>query len=233
MKLSDGAIVELLGLAAVPLSHQTLESALDAICLIAARALPQADGASLTSFETGGPKAAAASSDWARDLDEMQYDEREGPCIDAARTGALFRVRDIASETRWPSYMPRASERGAASMMSIPMTVEAKTIGALNIYSREADAFTAEDFAIAEVIAGHATLASQAAAALQRHRDLADQLQTALSSRPTIEQAKGIIMATKGCGPDEAFAVLREQSQHQNIPLRQIAQELVDRQRRS
>ena len=40
-------------------------------------------------------------------------------------------------------------------------------------------------------------------------------------------------MATKGCGPDEAFAVLREQSQHQNIPLRQIAQELVDRQRRS
>ena len=162
----------------------------------------------------------------------MQFVEHEGPCIDAARTGALFRVRDTASENRWPSYMPRAAEAGARSMVSIPMTVEAKTIGALNMYSRAPDSFGPEEVGLAEVIAGHASLAAHVSAALQEHRTLAAQLRDAMASRAAIEQAKGIIMASTGCGPDEAFDRLTQQSQHENRKLREIAEELVRRARR-
>ena len=52
-------------------------------------------------------------------------------------------------------------------------------------------------------------------------------LRDAMESRATIEQAKGIIIASMGCGAEEAFQVLTQQSQHQNRKLRDIAEELV------
>jgi AmiR/NasT family two-component response regulator len=41
-------------------------------------------------------------------------------------------------------------------------------------------------------------------------------------------QAKGIIQARAGCGPDEAFDRLRSISQHRNIKLRDLAKAVVE-----
>jgi hypothetical protein len=58
-------------------------------------------------------------------------------------------------------------------------------------------------------------------------------LRLALESRAVIEQAKGVLMATAGCTADEAFPLLRRQSQHENRKLRDVAEQLVrDQQRR-
>jgi GAF domain-containing protein len=233
MDLPDSASGDLLALAGIALAHDDVHEALDAICRIATRAVVPADGASLTTFTPTGPEATASSDEWAAQLDEMQYEELEGPCLDGGRTGSLFRVRDISAEARWPSYMPRAFALGARSMVSIPMTLESKTIGALNLYSREFDAFDAEAVSLAEIIAGHASLATQVSAALAQHRDLAEQLREAMVSRATIEQAKGIIMATAGCDPDTAFERLTQQSSHENRKVRDIAHDLVRQQRRA
>jgi anti-anti-sigma factor len=56
-------------------------------------------------------------------------------------------------------------------------------------------------------------------------------LKTAMEHRATIEQAKGVIMATMRCGPEEAFALLVTQSQQENRKLWQIAAHLVRVQR--
>jgi hypothetical protein len=48
-----------------------------------------------------------------------------------------------------------------------------------------------------------------------------------LDSMPVIEQAKGILMAQQGCGPDEAFDLLRRASQRFNVPVRVLAARLV------
>lgn len=229
MDLPEEAVQELLSLAGVALSHEEVDNALAEICRIAVRAVRNADGASLTTISTSGPAAVVASDDWAMRLDEVQYVEHEGPCLDAARTGMVFRVRDTVAEVRWPSYMPRASSVGARSMVSLPMTVETKTLGALNIYSKEADAFGATEVSIAEIITGHASLATQVAATLHGQRNVAEQLRTAMASRATIEQAKGIIMAMSRCGPEAAFARLVEQSQHENRKLRDVAEDIVAR----
>src|SRR5262245_46243880 len=124
VELAHGTIGELLALAGVALVHDDLAEAMSEICQIAARSVGNADGAALMTIGRAGPQAVAASSEWAEQLDEMQYVEHEGPCIDAARTGALFRVRDVGSELWWPTYMPRARDVGALSMLSIPMAVE-------------------------------------------------------------------------------------------------------------
>ena len=46
---------------------------------------------------------------------------------------------------------------------------------------------------------------------------------------PVIEQAKGILMAQHGCGPEEAFDLLRQGSQRFNVPVRVLAARLVHR----
>lgn len=229
MSLPEETARELAELSGVPLRQGDLRSALSEICRIAVRALPSADGASLTSFNEGGPGVVGASDEWTVPLDEMQYEQHEGPCLDASRTGLVFRVRDATSEPRWPNYMPLAVDHGVRSSVSVPLHVEGRVMGALNLYSRELDAFSAEDVSLGEIIAGHASLATQVAAAMIRNRDLASQLSEALQSRATIEQAKGIVMATAGCGPDAAFELLVQQSQHENRKLREVCADLVRR----
>jgi ANTAR domain len=52
-------------------------------------------------------------------------------------------------------------------------------------------------------------------------------LRAKLDTMPVIEQAKGIVMAQRGCGPDEAFDLLRLASQHANVKVHVLAEQIV------
>jgi AmiR/NasT family two-component response regulator len=52
-------------------------------------------------------------------------------------------------------------------------------------------------------------------------------LQAKMGSMPVIEQAKGIVMAQQGCGPEEAFELLRRVSQRTNVKLHVLAEQIV------
>jgi response regulator NasT len=54
-----------------------------------------------------------------------------------------------------------------------------------------------------------------------------EQLRRAIASRPVIDQARGILMATYGCTSDEAWHILREASQLSNTKLRAVAEALT------
>lgn len=54
-----------------------------------------------------------------------------------------------------------------------------------------------------------------------------EQLRQAIASRPVIDQARGILMATYGCTSDEAWHILREASQLSNTKLRDVAEALT------
>ena len=226
--MTDEAATALITLTGLVLEQQDLSSTLDEIARVAVRAVGPAAGASVSSYVDGRPTAVAFSDEWSKSLDEMQYEEHEGPCLDCARTGNVFRVRDLAEEPRWPHYAPRAVAHGARSSLSMPMASEGKIIGALNIYSRTPDAFSSEDASVAELVEAHAGLAVQVATAFFGHRDLAEQTRQAMASRATIEQAKGILMAERRCTPDDAFAILVELSQATNRKLRDVASALVE-----
>lgn len=219
-------IHELTALAGVVLAQTDLEKTLEEICRIATRAVPGATGASVTTLNQGRP-GALASDDWALRLDELQFAQHEGPCLDAYRTGNAFRVADLAAESRWPFYAPKAAALGARSMISLPMNAEGMLIGALNLYARTSDAFDADAVSIAAIVAAHAGLASHVAAAFFKHRDLAEQLAAAMDSRATIEQAKGILMGGRGCTAEEAFAILVDLSSRSHRKLREVAEALV------
>jgi hypothetical protein len=65
------------------------------------------------------------------------------------------------------------------------------------------------------------------------HLEAIAHLSTALESRDLIGQAKGVIIATMGCSSDEAFRLLKEQSQHENRKVVDIAAEIVGRAQRT
>ena len=59
--------------------------------------------------------------------------------------------------------------------------------------------------------------------------DLAyERLTAQVRTMPVIEQAKGIVMARAGCGPDQAFDLLRRASQRANLKVYVLAASLVE-----
>jgi GAF domain-containing protein len=225
--LTYDTALELAQLAGLVLSEPDVDAALTRVTQVAVAVVEPCAGASLTMRRAGVPDAPASSDDWALSLDELQFAEQEGPCLNCLREGSVMRVRDLAQDERFPSYGPRAAERGAVSALSLPLAADGRTVGALNLYSRERDAFGREELALGELLAAHAALAVQAAMAYYSSRDLADQMRTAMGSRADIEQAKGVLVARERISPEAAFERLVAMSQAANRKLRDVAADLV------
>jgi GAF domain-containing protein len=226
MSTPEGGL-DLAQLAGMMLTAPHLDAALVEVTRVSTRAVSAADGCSITMRSNGVPTAPAADDDWATELDKLQFVEQEGPCVDCLREGIVIRARDLGSDGRFPSYGPRAAELGAVSALSLPLTADGRTVGALNLYAREPGAFGPSELAFGQLLAAHASLAVQAASAYYSSRDLADQMRQALESRAVIDQAKGIVMARTGADADAAFALLVTQSQQSNRKLREVAEQLV------
>jgi hypothetical protein len=112
-------------------------------------------------------------------------------------------------------------------VLSSPLLVNGAAIGALNLYAVTANAFDAESRAAAAQLT---LLAAAVVTAVMRHYDeatLTDHLRTALSSRSVIDQAIGIIIGMQHCPVQTAFDMLRTVSQNRNVPLREVAADLV------
>jgi hypothetical protein len=185
--------------------------------------------AGLTIRGERGPATVVHTDRMVPEIDQVQYDSDRGPCLDSARTRQVLEIADTRSEHRWPEFAEAARRHGVLSTLSVPVVVADRGLGALNFYERVPGSFTDEGRRLAQLFAGQCAVTSQYWSAANEALNLS----LALSSRATIEQAKGVIMATTGCSADEAFELLREQSQLENRKLRDIAAELVSRQVRS
>ncbi|MGI3782635.1 MAG: ANTAR domain-containing protein [Janthinobacterium lividum] len=153
-------------------------------------------------------------------VDAIQTETAQGPCMDAAYEHQTVRVPDMRHEQRWPQFARRAYEAGAGSMLSFQLYVQGDTMGALNLYNREPDGFDDESEQVGLLFASHAAVAFADAQKM-------DHLDRAVASRDLIGQAKGMLMERYHIDGDGAFRVLARVSQASNRPLREIAEELV------
>jgi GAF domain-containing protein len=163
----------------------------------------------------------AATHKWPIMLDEIQQRHREGPCLTAAWEEKTIHVADLETDNRFPLYRQDALERTPIrSVMAFQMFIAGQTMGALNVYAEEPHAFGQESRDIGLIFAAHSSVAWNSA-----RRD--EQFKRALASRDSIGQAKGMIMERYGVDAVQAFEVLRKMSQDSNVPLVQVATELV------
>ena len=220
------------------LKEETLDSTLDRIAQLAADLLPQADAASITISEAGGPpRTASSTQETVAELDAEQYRLDQGPCLAAMRDGQTFQVESMRSETRWQGFCDAAAAAGIESMLAVPLDADlaagrSGTRGAINFFARASYVFTDPDRSAARLFSAQAGVAAANAAAfadLQAERALLTRrLEDALHSRAVIDQAVGILMERERLGPEEAFQMLRSASQKLNVKLRVIAAEILE-----
>ena len=94
----------------------------------------------------------ASSDEFAMLLGEIHDSRGQGPCLQALRTGERVKVVDLATDDRWGQYRLHALAAGVRSSVSLPLTVNDATIGAVNLYSRARNSFGNKDIRRAEAL---------------------------------------------------------------------------------
>jgi GAF domain-containing protein len=199
-----------------------LDDVLSVITRRAVDVVPNADAAAVSrSAKGGGFETVASTSDLPPRVDEIQYRLKHGPCVDAAREDAVFRLDELSIDRRWPDFGREAAEKhNVHSMLSVRLYLEDDDlIAGLNLYSTKSHAFASADQTNATLLATHGALAVQAA----RHRDKVDNLERALRTSRQIGMAMGILMATHKVTEDQAFGLLRIASQSTHRKLSDLA----------
>jgi GAF domain-containing protein len=209
------------------LAEETLETTHGRVASLACRTLPPCDLASVTMINDGRPSTPVQTDPLAADLDSVQYRSRRGPCLEAYQVGKIVREKISERAERWPEFSTAAEKAGVHSVLAVPLVANDHAIGALNLYSKSPAGYdeAAED--TARLFSQQAAVACANAEVYWRTFSLTEHLREALESRDVIGQAKGILMARRNCTADAAFELLRQASQHHNIKLREIAEQVV------
>lgn len=147
----------------------------------------------------GGSVTAYGSDDDARRL----VASRDGPAFSALRSGEPLVFGD-----------------GCA----MPMRCAGQTVGALAFVADPPDEHLVS---IGQKLADAAATVVVIQREADRNRATVTQLQTALTSRIGIEQAKGMMAGKLGVDVDEAFRILREYARSNNRKLSDLAAEVV------
>lgn len=205
-------------------SESSVEATLQRTVEVARLIVPGCHHAGITVLRRGKPETPAATDAVSAAVDAVQYEAGEGPCLSAILDDNIFRTGDLARETRWPKFSrPAVTRTGVRSVLAYRLFTEDDTLGALNLYSRERNAFDDDSVAIGSILTAHAALAFARA----RERAQIDGLEQAVASNRAIGMAIGILMAIERVGQDEAFDLLRTVSQRTNRKLREIADDVV------
>jgi hypothetical protein len=204
------------GLARPLLAEENTQSVVQRVVDLARQVVPARAEVSITVVRDERATTAAFSGELALHLDETQYGQGYGPCLEAALGGQLIEVTDGRTESRWPEYMPIFLEFGALSSLAVPVPA-AQSAAGLNVFAPVAAAFTDEHRQAVAQLAAYAAVASATAA----------NLRAAMESRAAIEQAKGILIERFKVTPDQAFRLLTAVSMNTNRKVRDLAEQLV------
>ncbi|MEV4645122.1 GAF and ANTAR domain-containing protein [Saccharopolyspora sp. NPDC049357] len=182
--------------------------------------------------EHGDLRLLASSNEQARLLELFQLEtDQRGPCLEAFHTSQPVLVDDLESNgRRWPAFAFEARRQGIRAVHALPLRLRAKTVGALGLFSTEVTSLSEDDQRLGQALADVATIGILQQRALARSETVIEQLQGALNSRVTIEQAKGVLAERGGIDVDAAFALLRDYARERRMRLSDLARSVgVDR----
>ncbi|GGX69309.1 transcriptional regulator [Streptomyces fructofermentans] len=171
----------------------------------------------------------AASDERVRLLELFQLQNQEGPCLDCFHTGTAVSVRDLRDVTaRWPLFAAQAQRSGFTAVQALPMRLRDEVVGALNLFHTAPAPISPAAAPFAQALADVATISVLQQRTTERNTLLNDQLQTALSSRVLIEQAKGKLAERRHTDMEQAFTTLRAYARSHNRRLSDVARAFID-----
>jgi transcriptional regulator with GAF, ATPase, and Fis domain len=175
----------------------------------------------------GQLRVVGASTDQVGLLELFQIQNDEGPCLDSYRTGAIVFDASLDTDSVWPRFAEESVRSGYPSVCAVPLRLKNLTLGCLNLFMAEPVALTDADMLLSRALADVASIAIVQDQATREAAIRQGHLQHALTSRISIEQAKGMIAERAGVDMDEAFTMLRLFARSNNRLLTEVAESIV------
>lgn len=214
-------------MAEVVYAGESFDSVYDALCHAAVELVDGCDHASLMIRKRGQVSTAAASDEIARQVDELEREHAEGPCLDALDDSEPSQhiCADLTSGSQWPELAREIQDRTPVrGMAGFRIRQDGTKVGALNVFSDTPGALSGHSLDQASMLTAFASVAM---AALERGEE-ATTLRRGLESNREIGKAIGLMMAFHKISDVDAFGLLRKASQDMNIKVAEVARQVVE-----
>jgi len=228
--MSDQIVNTLQELAKVLQSQRTLGAALAGIAEAATVSVPGCDAATIAISIAGRPATAAMTARVALELDLVQYDLNDGPCLTSFRTMSTLRVDLLDQEADFPHFAVAAQQRGIRAVLSVPATWGNDVVGTMNIYSRTGP-FDETAVSIAEVLAAQVAIAISRSPEFAAARAVVEEAQRNADDDADINLATGLLMVEQVCSTEQAQGLLREAANHDEETILEIAHRIIEQHR--
>lgn len=212
--------------------HETLGAALASIAEAATTSVPRCDAATIAISIEGRPVTAAITARVALELDMVQYDTHDGPCLTAFRTMAALRLDIAEGGDAFPHFARAAQERGIQGVLSVPALWGDDVVGTMNFYSRVGP-FDETAEAVATVLTAQVAIAISRSPEFAAARTVVEQGQRDLEDRAQVQMASGLLMVNEACTAEQAERLLRSAAIQDEKTVLEIAQRIIDHHHRS
>lgn len=191
------------------------------ICMAAIDNVRGVEYAGITLADRQGKlETPAATHPLVHRVDGLQYQYKQGPCVDAVQGRWQARSDDLRVDVRWPEYGPLAADLGVLSQMGIELFDEPGLIAGLNLYSSTVGAFDDDTVEAAMLFAIQAT---HTLGRVMTQKQLTD----AMTTSTTIGRATGVVMQRFQLSADRAFELLTRVSRVHDITLEILADQIL------
>jgi GAF domain-containing protein len=230
--MSDALVSTLEELATVLQGQRTLGAALAGIAEAATVSVPACDAASIAISIAGRPATAATTARVALELDLVQYDLDDGPCLTCFRTMSTLRVDLVEHDAEFPRFAAAARSRWMRGVLSVPATWGGEVVGTLNLYSRSRP-FDETATSIASILGAQVAIAISRSPEFAAARAVVEEAQRNADDSADINLATGLLMVNEACTAEQAAGLLREAAVHDEQTVLQIAQRIIEQHRGS
>jgi GAF domain-containing protein len=190
--------------------------------------LLEAAAAGILLADTDGQlRVIGASTEQVGLLELFQIQNDEGPCLDCYHTGNVVSSSGLDSQSPWPRFAEESVRAGYPSVCAVPLRLKDLVLGCLNLFMAEPVLLSTAEVSLAQALADVASIAIVQDQATREAAVREGHLQHALTSRISIEQAKGMISERGHVDMDEAFNRLRSYARNNNRGLTEVAEALV------
>ncbi|WP_285619658.1 ANTAR domain-containing protein [Kineosporia sp. NBRC 101677] len=218
----------LVELARLGVGDTDLTTLLRRVAELAVQAAPAVAAASLLLGDPADPAGIVSTSPLAQAGDGLQYMSSTGPMFEAYATGSPVSTVDALGDQRWPDLARGVGEAvSSGSWLALPLVLQEQPIGVLMLYGDVGHTLAEPALEQLAPFAQAAATLVRDSRTIEQMRSGQEQLRQALASRAVIDQAKGMIMLSRRCSAEEAFAVLVRMSNDSNRKIRELATELV------
>jgi hypothetical protein len=201
------------------------------LCRAALGALP-VTGVGLALMTAQGHGGLVAATDGpATTMEQLQFTLREGPCIDAARSGRPVLEPDLSATPAgtWPGFLAGLAGTDVRAIFAFPLRVGGIRIGVLDIYRDAVGVLTDAELGTALAYADAATLLLLRLQELSRDGRLHPMLDQPWEHRAVVHQATGMVSVQADATIADAFDILAAHSFASGRPIVEVARDVVER----